>query len=406
MNLFKIIAFDMIIMLFPLLLYLFYVMYSQSMKLKVKNIFFDFAIASSIYLLIQCNNYDYEFIILLNIPLIIAYLKKRYITGIIISLFLILYHQFAGYVYIEFIILFYELFYLLYLYYVKRKKPNLYFVDNFVIFQVIFSYLYFILYKKNDIDYLYKMSLILLLFIFVVYVVIYIFKKGEDIVCLHLNIKELEKDKQIRTSLFKITHEIKNPITVCKSYLDMFNINNKEHEKFIPILKDEINKILILLQDFSSMNKIKIDKDLLDINLLLEETIYQLESYLNKNQVRLDWQLIDDEIFVEGDYNRLSQVFINIIKNALEANSKNIKIKMSLNKNKVKINIIDDGCGMDKVLLEKFKEPFFTTKKEGTGLGVSLSNEIIEAHGGTISYDSKRGIGTTVTILLNLFDYK
>ena len=67
--------------------------------------------------------------------------------------------------------------------------------------------------------------------------ILYLLQKAEDIVSIHMSLKEIEKEKQIRNSLFKITHEIKNPIAVCKGYLDMFDKNNNKHvDKFIPII--------------------------------------------------------------------------------------------------------------------------------------------------------------------------
>ena len=219
-----------------------------------------------------------------------------------------------------------------------------------------------------------------------------------------MNIKELEKEKQLRTSLFKITHEIKNPIAVCKSYLDMFDINNKDHERYIEILKEEMNKILLLLQDFLAMNKIKIEKEILDINLLLEDVVNQFEPVLKEKNIRFKYNICQDEIFVEGDYNRLNQVLINMIKNSIEAIENNglIKINYEISDN-FKIIIEDNGIGITEDELEKIKEPFYTTKKNGTGLGVSLSIEIIKAHNGNIEYIPLKK-GTKVIIELPIYE--
>ena len=72
----------------------------------------------------------------------------------------------------------------------------------------------------------------------------------------------------MKNCLFQITHEIKNPIAVCKGYLDMFDVNNKEHAvKYIPIMKEEISRTLYLLEDFLSMNRLKVHKEIVDINI-------------------------------------------------------------------------------------------------------------------------------------------
>ena len=96
--------------------------------------------------------------------------------------------------------------------------------------------------------------------------------------------KILQKEKQIRLSLFKVTHEIKNPIAVCKGYLDMLNVNNKEQvSKYIPIIKSEIERLLTLLEDFMLVNKNNVDLDIMDINLLLEEVTDKLKPLLDEN---------------------------------------------------------------------------------------------------------------------------
>ena len=119
----------------------------------------------------------------------------------------------------------------------------------------------------------------------------------------------------------------------------------------------------------------------------------------------MDLNLVDDEIFINGDYNRLSQVLINIIKNSIESinNDGKITINSKLKNNKYYLTINDNGCGMDSEVLEKIKEPFFTTKKRGSGLGVSLIYEIIEAHNAKINYESTYGKGTKVNLIFSMY---
>jgi len=235
-------------------------------------------------------------------------------------------------------------------------------------------------------------------------------EKTEEVLKLHMNIKEIKQNEQIHTSLFQITHEIKNPIAVCKGYLDMFDEDNPEHfKKYIPILKGEINRTLLLLEDFLAMNKVKINKDIIDINLLIEEVIKSIDMLCNKNNIKLTSKIIDDDIYINADYNRLTQVFINLLKNSIEAITKNKKGTISINEKLKDKNLIitikDNGKGMSKELLNKIKEPFYTTKQKGTGLGVSLSDQIIKAHNGILNYESKEGEYTKVIITLPVEEY-
>ena len=105
---------------------------------------------------------------------------------------------------------------------------------------------------------------------------------------------------------------------------------------------------------------------------------------------------------MNGDYNRLKQVFINILKNSIEAmtNDKKHKLRIEIGelKNEVEVKVIDNGVGIEKENLKKVKNPFFSTKQNGTGLGVFLSSEIVKAHHGKIEFISDEN-GTTVVLV-------
>ena len=90
------------------------------------------------------------------------------------------------------------------------------------------------------------------LIIYLIFVIFkYIYFKLESIVSLRFTMAKSIKEQKKLQDLFKITHEVKNPLAVCKGYVDMFDINNKEHSKMdVPIIKSEIDKVLILLKDF------------------------------------------------------------------------------------------------------------------------------------------------------------
>ena len=276
----------------------------------------------------------------------------------------------------------------------------------FIIMKLFFFLLYEVLEKPylfGNNTYISKALTVLIPFILVTYIIIFAFKKASTIITYKEDSKKLEKEKELRLSLFKITHEIKNPIAVCKGYLDMFDFNDiNKSKKYVGVMKNEINRVLILLEDFLSINKIKIEKDIIDINLLLEEMTNSFLPILKEKNIDKIFNISKDELFINADYNRLNQVFINIMKNSIEAITDNGVISVFLVKNKdsIEIHIEDNGIGMDEEELNNIKEPFFTTKKRGTGLGVYLSRQIVEAHGGKIEYASKKYIGTKTIVIL------
>lgn len=407
MNIFEVELLNVIFIIAPFTIYLFYVVYNRNISKKENKLFLELALFSSLYLSLKygVTTVGTVPILIVNIPLLIAFWFNRNFSSIIISIILVLYY----YTYFDFnlatLILEYLFYYVLYLVFITYYKKSFLFASTFILSKMVLVVIqakYVGLMELFTKEQLGTFLISIGLFYFSALLTIYLIKKGDDIIKYHMNVKKLEENEQIQVSLFKITHEIKNPIAVCKGYLDMFDVNNMEHsKKYIPIIRSEIERTLLLLQDFLAVSKLKIEKDILDINLLLEDVVYNFKTIMKEKKINLDFVLDEDEeLFINGDYNRLSQVIINVLKNSIEAIKLEgtIKIRVEETERLVKINIQDDGIGIENI--SKIGEPFFTTKKNGTGLGVPLSQEIIKAHDGKIKYFSKLNQGTLVTITL------
>lgn len=207
-------------------------------------------------------------------------------------------------------------------------------------------------------------------------------------------------EKEESNTLFNLAHEVKNPIAVCKGYLDMLDVNNKEKvEKYIPIIKSEMSRALSIMDQFLDLKRIKLNKELIDITLLIEDIKETTSLVFTDKKIKLDVVNSNQELIINGDYDKLKQVIINLLKNSYEANSNNIKLVVDANKD-LNIKIIDDGVGISKNDLNKIGKVFYTTKPCGTGIGVSLSKEIIELHNGKLLYESELNKGTVATITL------
>ena len=388
--------------LFPIMLFLIYEAYSENINTKQNQIFLNFCLTSAIYLIIRCGTFEnYKRIIevTLDTTIITLYLKKYYksalITTLISTIIMINLNLEIVPIMIKYIMYIYA-----YKEYKKNQKYNIilsYLIRTFFLITII---LVTNMQKYEMIEYI---SYYILTFIIILFMI-----KAEKIIQIHISYKELMKECQMKESLFKISHEIKNPIAVCKGYLDICE-NNKNYEKYIPIVKTEINKTLNLLQDFSACNKVKIEPDIIDVIMLIEEITNNLKIIADKQNIKLIVEQLQEEILINGDYNRLNQVLLNIIKNSIEAKDKNkrsyIKIYTKLTNKNIKIYVEDNGVGISKENMKRISEPFFTTKQNGTGLGVLLSKEIINAHNGNIEYKSKEKEGTIVTITLPIIEY-
>ena len=374
---------DAVIVVFPIFIYFFTSINNKILEAK-NNLCFEFCVFSSIYLLLNTSN-NLVLSLYLNSFLILFYYKKNNIFIILMSILTLVFNTYLN---INNIILIipYIIYYIMY-------KKDLKYLSYFI--TIINSIIFLI---TNNIN-LFNISIVIS-FIILNEVLIKIMKKLDNTFKLYKTLDDIHNDKLISSSLFKITHEIKNPLAVCKGYLDMYDSNNIDHSKrYIPIIKEEIDRTLILLNDFLSMSKLSINKDIIDINMLLEQVLENLNILFKKNNIKIKSNIDNNEIYINADYNRLTQVFVNILKNSIESIEKNGLIELTnyIEKNNIVIKIKDNGIGIKDI--EKIKEPFFTTKLNGTGLGVPLSIEIIKKHNGTIDYSSDNS-GTTVTVKL------
>lgn len=381
-----------ICLFFPLLLYFLYLVYSKCSFEEEKQIFLDLALFSSFYLMIKFCNISLNFIWILNIPILISFYYKKNKTGMILSIIMILILKYKFDINLLFSTINYS-FSIIFIFLLKKHILNI-----FVIFNILFNTFFLISGSINLSNFLIASSLPFFFYT----LIIFIFSKIENTINMYYSLKEISREKKLYESLFKITHEIKNPLAVCKGYLDMFDANDiKKSKKYINVINEEINRTLLLLKDFSDISKINVEKSLIDINLLLEDVCEEVSLAFNSN-IEFTWVLPNEELMIEADYNRLKQVFINIIKNAKESILNNGKVVLTTKmiKGNYLIIIKDNGIGMDEETVKKIGQAFYTTKKNGTGLGVCLSKEIVTKHNGLIKYSSKKNKGTTVKIIL------
>ena len=397
--------------LFPLSIYIIGIAYFRNCNCNKKDLFLEVVLYSSLYLLIKFGSKNILIypMILLNVPLLVAYLKNKTRVVIIISIVLLIYYCRNTNIFPIYLLIEYIIYFIVYKFIFTKRCSSIQVIGIFVVIKsfIMAIEMYFIFnHNSNMIINFVLIYSIMAIFTLIAYLILFFLNKGEEIMELNNVVHELEKEKKLRESLFKITHEIKNPIAVCKGYLDMMDYNDlKKVERYVSIIKDEINRTLILMDDFLDYTKIQIEKDITDVYLLLEDTCDIVKPLFKKNHIKLELNIPDDEVYMELDYNRLKQVLVNILKNSIEAkddkkNKSYVSIGVENNKDEMIIKIKDNGIGMDKKTLSKVDEMFYTTKEKGTGLGVALSKEIINQHGGKINYSSIKNKYTLVTISL------
>jgi two-component system, sporulation sensor kinase A len=200
-----------------------------------------------------------------------------------------------------------------------------------------------------------------------------------------------------------IAHEIRNPITAIKGFLQLIMGEHKGEMMYFKIVESEINRIEVILRELMVLAKpSKLKYERLNIRLLLDQVVTLMESQALLNNIQVEKRYNLKDAAIVGDENQLKQVFINFIKNAIEAmpNGGQLLIEGSYTTEKcVQIRIIDQGCGIPNEIAGRIGEPFFTTKENGTGLGMLVSYQIIEEHCGAIKIESDSS-GTCIEVNL------
>lgn len=199
-----------------------------------------------------------------------------------------------------------------------------------------------------------------------------------------------------------IAHEIRNPITAIKGFLQLMMGEHKGDLTYYNIVESEINRVEMILKELMVLaTPTKINYQELKIRSLLDKVVTLMESQTLLNNIEVIKNFHALEAAVLGDENQLKQVFINFIKNAIEAMSAGGKIIIEgiTLLDSVHIRIIDQGSGIPPEILERISEPFFTTKEHGTGLGILVCNEIIEEHKGKSNIFSSPE-GTCIEVIL------
>lgn len=411
MSYLEIILNNCIYLLCPISLYLIYITYRKNIQQEENTLAFEIAITSSLYFILRYGlplHHHYP-TMLFDIPLLLAFSKKKTELSVFISVVLIYYQTLFLHIIPGLLIVEYIIYFIGYLCLTKSKFSLVNLIHGFIVINSFFLTIKVFWFIAPDRSYSDNIAYLTFL-IFVIYVasfiILYFLNKGEKIVDFNNSLYAVEKEKELRASLFKVTHEIKNPIAVCKGYLDMLDPNDqKKCIKYIPIVKSEINRTLVLMDDFLDYTKIKIEKEELDLVMLLEELDSALKPLFHERKIIGIYNIPYEELYMEADYNRLKQVFINILKNAVEAKDDSkekstIEVSVKDLGKDVSIKVRDNGKGMSKEELDKVGQMFFTTKKKGSGLGTCLSKEIIKLHDGNITYSSKKNEWTEVNITL------
>jgi two-component system, OmpR family, phosphate regulon sensor histidine kinase PhoR len=232
------------------------------------------------------------------------------------------------------------------------------------------------------------------------------------------DISELKKLEQMRKDFVaNVSHELKTPITSIKGFSETL-LDGAMHDKatleaFLDIILKESDRLQVLIQELLDLSKIEqhgfqLTVGRVDLGKVISEVLEILRGKSAEKNIKLELVNASGDVQIEGDPDRLKQVFINLVSNAItySPNSGTVEISLIDQKDMISIVVKDSGIGIEKKEIPRIFERFYRVDKArsrnsgGTGLGLAIVKHIVEAHKGNIEVTSQVGKGTTFTIKL------
>ena len=229
----------------------------------------------------------------------------------------------------------------------------------------------------------------------------------------------LEEDQ--RKFVSNISHDFRSPLTSIKGYVEAMldgTIPVEMQDKYLNIIITETERLtkltsgLIELNQYGGHGKTILDKTDFDINQVIGQTAATFEGACNEKRIVLELVLTGDELFVHADKSKIQQIIYNLTDNAIKFShhDSSIRIETHVKSEKVFVSVKDSGIGIPKEAIGKIWERFYKTDlsrgkdKKGTGIGLAIVKEIIQAHGENINVISTEGVGTEFIFTLPFVD--
>ncbi|WP_047096194.1 sensor histidine kinase [Chryseobacterium lactis] len=228
--------------------------------------------------------------------------------------------------------------------------------------------------------------------------------------------KEMESYR--KEYIGNVSHELKTPLFSIQGYVETLRDGGVDNltirDKYLERIDISVERLIAIVKDLDMINRleageINLTVSKFDVNLLIKEIFDLLDLEAEKRNTTLQIQTLHPQIFVEADKQKISQVFINLISNAIHyANRQEAKVivKTSILKNKVLIEVIDNGMGIKSELLPRIFERFYrvetsrSRREGGSGLGLAIVKHILEAHNENITVESVYLEGTKFSFML------
>jgi len=221
---------------------------------------------------------------------------------------------------------------------------------------------------------------------------------------------ESEKLAAVGRLAASIAHEVNNPLEAIKNalYLLQSGSEGDKNARFLQIARKETERVSHIIRQMLGFARSSGEVDWVDVNQVLEETLVLLEKKLKQSHIDLEVKFDQFLPPIRARADQLRQVFLNLIINAQQAIQGEGRISIATSRYEqalqpsIYIQVTDTGVGIAEDDLTRIFEPFFSTGKKGTGLGLWVTQDIVRQHGGRIEVNSEAGKGATFLIILQV----
>jgi PAS domain S-box-containing protein len=232
------------------------------------------------------------------------------------------------------------------------------------------------------------------------------FKDLTEIIKIRKVLRHKERLSAMGEVVANVAHEMRNPLFAMTAIAQILEIEltlTPEQKALLESLLKEANRLNDLVAELlDSTRDLRLTREPVDLNTVIDQSLKILQIISEKRGITVRKNSYADTITLSADFEKLEQVVINLVNNAIEASPKGSYVDVNIEKGEggVVISVIDSGEGIATEAMDRIFDIFYTTKKHGTGLGLSICRNIVEAHGGTLEARNNPGTGATFTAKL------
>lgn len=348
-----------------------------------------------------------------SIPWMIAFLYGSFPLGIILTISMFVYRFLIGGMGMYVVFIAYSistiglyLFFKNYLHFTlpKKMKTGLTFICfNAVLIVVCIQTIF----RFSSIDVVSFYAFFILMHLVIAWIAIYLIETFRENERLQLEVQKAEKLNVVGQMAASVAHEIRNPMTVVLGFIQLLHKDpetSEKHKKHFKIMQVEMERAESIIKDYLSLAKPQSENlEKIEVAEQLNSIKQTLSHYSTLNGVTIEYETSQyEDYYVYGSKEKLQQVLVNIIKNAIEVSHKGDSVHVTLLKERgtITVSIKDNGPGMTSEQLAKLGTPFYSTKDKGTGLGLSVCYSIVHSMNGTIDVQSEVNKGSIFKIRL------